>query len=84
MAFAETRQFEKALQIQQTMIQEISQTGRNDLVKLLEENLYLYQNGQTCQKPWRDDDPVFSPVLGGLVPLHSSSNLDSSLGIPQG
>ncbi len=71
MAFAEARQFEKAAQVQLEMIQEVSQGGRGDLAALLEDNLSRYQKGQACRQPWRDDDPVFSPVPGKLAPLGS-------------
>ena len=68
MALAETRQFEQAVQVQQGMIQEVSQAGRMDLAELLEQNLSLYRQGQTCRRPWRDDDPVFSPLPRGVGP----------------
>ena len=48
-------------------------TGRTDLAELLEENLSLYRRGQACRQPWRDDDPVFSPVPGDLAPMGSSA-----------
>ena len=73
MAFAETRQFERAVQVQQGMIGEVSQAGRTDLAELLEENLSLYRQEQACRQPWRDDDPVFSPVPRELAPMRSSS-----------
>jgi len=73
MAFSETRQFEKAIEVQQGMIQEVSRSGRKDLVALLQENLSRYQQGQACRQPWRDDDPVFSPVPGELTPLGSAA-----------
>ena len=73
MAFAETQQFERAVQVQQRMIEEVSQGGRTDLAELLEENLSRYRRGQACRQPWRDDDPVFLPVPGELAPLRSSS-----------
>ena len=68
MALAENRQFERAVQVQQGMIQEVSQAGRKDLAELLEQNLSLYRRGQACRQPWRDDDPVFTPRLGELAP----------------
>lgn len=73
MAFAEIRQFEKAVEVQQGMIQEVSHGGRKDLAALLQENLSRYQQGMACRQPWRDDDPVFSPVPGELAPLGSAS-----------
>ncbi len=68
MAFAETRQFEKAVEVQQDMIREVSRGGRPDLAALLQENLSRYRQGQACRQPWRDDDPVFSPRLSELAP----------------
>ena len=73
MAFAEIRQFEKAVEVQQGMIQEVNHGGRKDLAALLQENLSRYRQGQACRQPWRDDDPVFSPVPGELAPMRSSS-----------
>ena len=73
MAFAEIRQFEKAVEVQQGMIQEVNHGGRKDLAALLQENLSRYRQGQACRQPWRDDDPVFSPVPGELAPLGSAS-----------
>ena len=72
MAFAETGQFERAAQVQKAMIEEVSQAGRRDLVELLQENLSLYRRGQACRQPWRDDDPVFSPLPGELAPMELS------------
>ena len=34
----------------------------SELVTSLRDNLALYQRGQACRLPWRDDDPVFFPV----------------------
>ena len=73
MALAETRQFERAVDVQQGMIQDLSQAGRQDLAGLLHENLGRYRQRQACRKPWRDDDPVFSPRLGELLPPSSST-----------
>ncbi len=73
MAFAETGQFQRAVQMQQAMIEDVSRGGRMDLAELLQENLGRYRRGQRCRKPWRDDDPVFSPLPGERVPLGSSS-----------
>ena len=71
MALAKTGQFHRALQVQQAMMDEVRQAGRPDLAALLEENLARYQSGQSCRIPWRDDDPIFSPVPGDLAPLKS-------------
>ena len=77
MAFAETRQYDRAIEVQQAMIEEVSQDGRTDLVELLEENLSLYRRRQACRQPWRNSDPVFFPVPGDLAPLRSSPETGS-------
>ena len=64
MAFAETGQFQRAVQMQQAMIEDVSRGGRMDLAQMLQENLGRYRQGQACRKPWKDDDPVFSPLPG--------------------
>ena len=72
MALAMSGQFHRALQVQQGMMDEVRQAGRADLAALLEENLARYRSGQPCRTPWRDDDPIFSPVPGDLAPLKST------------
>lgn len=72
MALAMSGQFNRALQVQQAMMNEVKQGGRADLAALLEENLILYRSGQPCRTPWRADDPIFSPVPGDLAPLRSA------------
>ncbi len=72
MALAMSGQFYRALQVQQGMMDEVRQAGRADLAALLEENLSRYRSGQPCRTPWRDDDPIFSPVPGDLAPLKST------------
>jgi len=69
MAFAETGQFQRAVQMQQAMIEEVTRGGRRDLAEMLQENLVRYRQGQACRKPWKDDDPVFSPLPGKGGPL---------------
>ena len=73
MAFAETGQFQRAIQMQQAMIEDVIRGGRMDLAEMLQENLGRYRRGQACRKPWKDDDPVFSPLPGKWGPLESSS-----------
>ena len=72
MALAMSGQFNRALQVQQGMMSEVRQAGRADLAALLEDNLNRYQRGQPCRTPWRDDDPIFSPVPGDLAPQKSA------------
>ena len=73
MAFAETGQFQRAVQMQQAMIEDVTRGGRPDLAQMLQENLGRYRRGQACREPWKDDDPVFSPRPGEWAPLGSSS-----------
>ena len=72
MALAMSGQFNRAVQVQQAMMNEVKQSGRADLAGLLEENLNRYRSGQPCRTPWRADDPIFSPVPGDLAPLRSA------------
>ena len=69
MALAETGQFEQAVHVQRAMISDLQHNQRFDLVQLLAENLALYERGQPCRLPWREDDPVFSPVPAAMEPL---------------
>ena len=69
MALAETGQFEQAVQVQRAMISDLEGNQRFDLVQLLAENLALYERGQPCRLPWREDDPVFSPVPAAMERL---------------
>ena len=69
MALAETGQFERAVQVQRAMISDLQRNQRFDLVQLLADNLALYERGQPCRLPWREDDPVFSPVPAAMEPL---------------
>ena len=66
MAFAETGQFERAAEMQRAMISDLQQNQRFDLARLLAENLALYQRRQPCRRPWRQDDPIFSPVASAM------------------
>jgi tetratricopeptide (TPR) repeat protein len=66
MALAAAGEFQKAAQLQSTMITQLERDRRPDLARLLRANLALYQNGKRCLTPWRDDDPIFSPVPGKM------------------
>ena len=83
MALAATGQYQRALQVQQGMIDEVKQAGRADLVALLKENLIRYQRGQACRMPWRADDPIFLPVPGDLAPLKSSGKGSNPASVPK-
>ena len=83
MALATSGQYQRALQVQQGMIDEVKQAGRLDLAALLEENLIRYQRGQACRTPWRADDPIFLPVPGDLAPLKSSGKGSDPASVPE-
>ena len=83
MALAAAGQYQRALQVQQGMIDEVRQAGRADLAALLEENLVRYQRGQACRTPWKDDDPIFLPVPGDLAPLKSSGKESNPTSVPE-
>ena len=74
MALAETGQFERAVQVQRAMISDLEGNQRFDLARLLADNLALYECGQPCRLPWREDDPVFSPVPAAMEPLGPATN----------
>ena len=75
MAFAETGQFEQAAEMQRAMISDLQRNQRFDLARLLTENLSLYQRRQPCRRPWREDDPIFSPVASAMdLPGPSTSS----------
>ena len=62
MALAETGQFAKAAELQRLLLANLEKSQDSELVASLRDNLALYQRGQACRLPWRDDDPVFFPV----------------------
>jgi tetratricopeptide (TPR) repeat protein len=67
MAMASVGKFKDAADLQRQMIDELGRMNRNDLVADLRGNLGLYEHGQACAIPWRDDDPIFSPQPGKMV-----------------
>ena len=83
MALATAGQYQRAVQVQQGMIDEVKQAGRADLAALLEENLTRYQRGQACRTPWRADAPIFLPVPGDLAPLKSSGKGSNPASVPE-
>jgi len=66
MALAAIGQFQEAAKIQRFMIAELERAGQVDLARLLRANLTSYERDQPCLIPWRDDDPIFSPVPGKM------------------
>src|SRR4029450_7089868 len=67
MALAAVGQFQEAVKIQRFMIAELQRAGQSHLAQLLQVNLTSYESNQACLTPWRDDDPIFSPVPGNLA-----------------
>ena len=80
MALAEVGHFGRAIELQQKLIAEVKNAQRADLEDLLAENLARYRRGKPCRIPWRDDDPIFSPVPGTLAPLDPFKEETSSTG----
>ena len=62
MALAEVGQFDRGAQLQQAMISQAKDAGRQDLVDLLDDDLALYEQRKPARLPWKPDDPIFSPV----------------------
>ena len=77
MALAEMGQFTRAAELQRSIIQDVEQSKDSDLVPTLRENLALYERGQACRLPWRDDDPIFYPVPKVRIP--GTSGRDSGM-----
>ncbi len=66
MALASVGRFQDAAETQRAIIHQLEPSRQFDLVKLLSQNLDLYEHGKPCRKPWANDDPVFTPVPGKL------------------
>jgi tetratricopeptide (TPR) repeat protein len=80
MSLAAVGEFQRAAQLQNTMIGRLESEQRSDLAKPLRVNLSLYERGRPCLTPWPDDDPIFSPVPGKLETVSESSAPDSTSG----
>jgi hypothetical protein len=63
---AELGRFTEAARVQAKLIAELEHSKREDLARLERTNLKLYESGQPCRQPWRDDDPIFSPRPGNM------------------
>jgi tetratricopeptide (TPR) repeat protein len=62
MALAESGQFEKAAQIQRSVIEAIRSEPGASRISILREDLDGYEHHRACRTPWRDDDPIFVPT----------------------
>ena len=56
MALAEVGRYPEAVSWQREVMALAAQAGRDDLVRLLAVNLRLYERGEPCRAPWRDDE----------------------------
>jgi tetratricopeptide (TPR) repeat protein len=55
MTLAELGQFEEAAALQRQLISAVQRSGREDLVRIMIENLRLYERREACRTPWPDD-----------------------------
>ena len=56
MALAEVGRYAEAASWQREVMSLAGQAGRDDLVQLMAGNLRLYERGEPCRTPWRDDE----------------------------
>ena len=56
MALAEVGRYAEAASWQREVMSMAAQAGRDDLVQLMAGNLGLYERGEPCRTPWRDDE----------------------------
>lgn len=66
MALAAVGRFQEAAGYQQAIIQQLEESRRADLARLLRQNLARYEQGKTCRMPWASNDPIFTPVPSKL------------------
>jgi tetratricopeptide (TPR) repeat protein len=69
MALAENGQFEKAAQIQRSVIEEMQSEPGASRTSILREDLDGYEHHRACRTPWRDDDPIFVPTPANSAQL---------------
>lgn len=70
MTVAELGSFDEAVAIQRGVIRAAREAGLTRDVERMTENLRLYERGQPCRTPWRDDDVAHNPgppVTPGLL-----------------
>jgi len=75
MALAANGRIREAADLQRRMIATVENAKRHDLAALLRRNLGLYENGQACSLPWRDNDPIFVPERGKMTLILPKENL---------
>jgi tetratricopeptide (TPR) repeat protein len=81
MALASIGKFHDATHLQEWMLVQVERAGRTDLAAELERNLALYGRGQSCSKPWHDDDPIFTPQPGKMDLLGTNANARMAEGV---
>jgi tetratricopeptide (TPR) repeat protein len=69
MALAENGQFDKAAQIQRSVIEEMLSEPGASRTLILREDLDGYEHHRACRTPWRDDDPIFVPTPANSAQL---------------
>jgi hypothetical protein len=67
MALAAVGRYDEAVQLQRLAIDGVARAGRTDLLRPMQKNLALYEEGRPCRLPWHGDDPIFSPPASGRV-----------------
>ena len=55
MTLAELGQFDEAVALQRQLIAAVQQAGREDLARIMVENLRLYERREACRTPWPDE-----------------------------
>jgi tetratricopeptide (TPR) repeat protein len=61
MAYAEVGDFAQAVAVQREVLDAARKAGFIATAARLSQNLRLYERGQPCRTPWRNDDPVHMP-----------------------
>jgi tetratricopeptide (TPR) repeat protein len=63
MTAAELGNFEQAAAIQRDVLAAVQRAGLTGAVRRMQANLSLYEHGQPCRTPWKDDDPGVLPSM---------------------
>ena len=64
MALAELGEFRGAAEWQRLAMDVARDAGQQGLAQQMSANLVLYNRGEPCRTPWRDDEPEHRPGLG--------------------
>jgi tetratricopeptide (TPR) repeat protein len=82
MALASVGRHSEAAELQRRMLSAVESAGRSDLAAVIRRNLSLYEQGQNCPLPWRDDDPIFAPQPGKIMLTVPKENFRMARGGP--